>query len=457
MSGPNVSSTDEMVAEYVRSSMRVDPPATMNQELVRAVAQVPQQRRGWFNALALPAPALAAVAATALIIVVSAFLVGPRLIGPPAEPTASPMPTLTAEADRVLTQPGDVIRIPALDSQGQFGIITIERGEERARYEEYLPLAGLDGQGLFFVEVHIEYELNRAADDDYGNIDFGWAIDADRDGLDADDLLNQHSGYAWDGTELQTGPQPPLPWLRRGTREDIGGWIALELPAVGAEYDIYLVQLAEYAEGPEFSGFEATASALLRSPGEPVGTTSYNIDDLPLPTGPAASMPEFQRLPTPAPTPAETYEPEPNVEVDALMAETQTCENADLQVTITFPSSWFTNPAYEDMPACILFAPEPIDSELIYNGLVAELPPLSMQRSPSWMGGADQPTVPQATFTRVPMAGRLAWYLTFSDHPARYFLVQLTDDPYGPFMRAHARPEWFALLERMVIALEFEE
>lgn len=447
-------STDEMVAEYVRSSMRVDPPAILNQEVMRAVAQVPQQRRGWFNALALPTPALAAVAAAALIIAVSAFLVGPRLVGPPAEPMPSPMPTLTAEADRVLTQPGDVIRIPALDSQGQFGTITIERGEERGSYPDYVPFMAMFEESVFFIELHVTYELERPTLDAYGSGDFGYAVDAGEDGFDDRDLITQFLGYSVTGEELQTGPQPRLRWPSAGSFS-MSGWLVGELPERAAQYDIYLVQVAGF--GPDDAGpLQGATPALLREPGEPVGVTTFDPDSLPPPTGSPEPMPSFQALPTPLPAPAATFEAAADAEAEALFEETQTCTNAAVGATFTFPATWHTNEAYEDLPACSFFGPEPIDAEVVLSGFAAEAPPIQVSERPEFLAGIEQPVV-----ERMPIAGRIAWRISYTadQHSSgTRYLIPLTEDPYGPFLSVGAGPdEALPILDRMLIRLQFSE
>lgn len=358
MSARDVGSTDELVGDYVRTTMRVEPPATLTAEVMRAVTAAPQERRGWFSAFGPFTPAIAAVAAAALIVAIGSLIASPRNIGPPTDPSppsTAPAPTLTPEDARILTEPGDVIRIPAFDSQGQFGTIRLERGDEFGSYEGYIPLAAMDFGEVFFVEVHVTYEVDRATEDPYGNIDFGWAVDADRDGLDEDDVTHQHIGYSIDGLEPETGPSPLLPFVNAGPQE-MTGWIALELPAAGAEYDIYLVQLADLPEGqpPPAS---AVASALLRGPSEPVGLTVYDWDNPPPMAEPSGPLPSFHVLPTPMPSPASTFEPGADRDADGLFAETQTCTNTAMSLIVTFPASWHTNERYEDLSACSFFAP----------------------------------------------------------------------------------------------------
>ena len=334
-----------------------------------------------------------------------------------------------------------MIRIPAFDTQGQFGTIRLERGDEFGSYADYIPMDAMSVGEIFFVEVHVTYEADRETADPYGNIDFGYAVDADGDGLDEDDAIRQHIGYSIEGLELATGPSPLLPFAQGGP-QPMSGWIAFELPAAGAEYDIYLVQLDEPPDQDPATAtdFEAVASALLREPAEPVGVTVYDFDNPPALPEPSGELPEFQALPTPLPSPAATFEPRADAEADALFADTQTCLH-DTGVTVTFPASWHTNEAYKELLACEWFAPEPMDVERMYEGFTDERAPIVLFESPSWMGGADQPNVPRAdTSVRVPIHDRVAWQITYPDIPGSLtYMVPLTDDPYGPFIRGRRR------------------
>ncbi len=454
-------SPDEMVADYVRASMSVEPPASLGAEVMRAVSALPQERRGWLSTFGPYTPAIAAVAAAGLVIAIGLVLSGPRNIGPPTESDGpSAVPSLTPEDARTLTAPGDVIRIPAFDSQGQFGTIRLERGDEFGSYEGYIPLAAMEAGEVFFVEVHVTYEVDRATADPYGNVDLGFAVDADGDGLDEDDVIQQHLGYSIEGLELETGPSPLLPFVQGGP-QPMSGWIAFELPAAGAEYDIYLVQMADPPD-PDPSAptvFTAVASALLREPAEPVGVTVYDFDNPPAFPEPTGELPVFQELPTPLPSPAATFEARADAEADALFADTQTCLH-DSGVTVTFPASWHTNEAYKDLFACEWFAPEPMDVERMYEGFTDERPTVVLFESPSWTGGADQPNVPRAdTSVRVPIQDRVGWRITYPDIPTSLtYLIPLTEEPYGPFFRATSGTvEAHAVLERIVLRLEFPE
>lgn len=454
-------SPEEMVADYVRASMRVEVPDTLIAEVMRSAAATPQASRPWFHAFAPFVPAVAAVAATLLIAVVGLLITSPRPIGlgpdeSSAPPSPTPAPTLTPEDARTLTEPGDVIVIPATDSEGQFGTITIERGEERAAYPDFTPLAAdLMRQEVFFIELHVRYDIHRPTDADYGDSVFGWAADGDGDGLDADDRIWQYVGaYDVDGQLLETGPRPLLPAVVAGS-QDASGWLALEVMASAADYDVYLVAFADEDAPPpaDFPGFEVQASALIRTPAEPVGLSG---SPSPAPSGGETPPPNFQRLPTPAPEALPTFQPLPDPAADELLADPETCHNDELAMTIAFPRGWHTNEAYEDLPACTWFDSEPFDTELVYHGLTERFPVISFGLAPGWYGyPIDQPGVPEAQFARVPINGRLAWKVTFERLPTEY-LIPITEDPYGPFVRVDTGDQ-LPVVERMLLRLEFSD
>ena len=197
------------------------------------------------------------------------------------------------------------------------------------------------------------------------------------------------------------------------------------------------------------------SSALLRRPGEPVGVTAFDPDAFPEGSGSPVPMPSFYGLPSPAPSPAATFEPVADAEADALFEETQVCTNAELAVAVTFPASWYTNEAFEELPACNLFGPEPIDAELVFNGL-AEPPPITVLARPEFFGGIEQPMV-----ERIPIGDRIAWRVSFSEDQMSYgtsYLLPVGDDPYGPFLWSTAlTDETVPVLERMLIRLQFDE
>ena len=454
MTGPPVSATEEQVADYVRSTMRVDPPQGLIDDVMRSVAAVPQERRTLFSAFGPVVPAIGAVAATALILVGGLFLFAPRNVGPAPDPTPTPAPTLTPEDARDLSEPGDVIRIPALDSEGQFGTIVIERGEEKAGYDGFIPFAFED---VFFVELYVTYEPERPTDEEYGEWEFAFAVDLDGDGFGEGDELRRGVGFL--GMEDQPGfesaPEPMLHGMRGGD-EVLEGWLVLELPAAAAEFDLYLVYgHAEWTDG--IGNMAADTSALLRLAGEPAGVTAFDPDQLGPDDGSTPGpMPSLQSLPSPMPTPAATFEPQPDTHADGLFEETQECVNVESGVRVTFPAAWHTNQDAEGWADCALFGPDPIDSDRLSTGF-DELPPIRLLHVPaSWSGGIEEPR-----FERLPVDDRIVWRLTYREDQGSsgtHYLVPLSDDQYGPFAWIIGLPdEARGVLDRILMRLESVE
>ena len=166
-------------------------------------------------------------------------------------------------------------------------------------------------------------------------------------------------------------------------------------------------------------------------------------------------LPSFYGLPSPPPSPAATFEPAADAEIDALFDEVQTCTNDDLGVTVTYPASWYANELLEDFPACSLFGPEPIDTELIFSGL-GDFPPVAFHEMESWAGGIEEPVI-----ERLPIDDRIAWRISFTpdqQSTGTQYLIPLADDPYGPLLRAVAgQADGRAVLERMLLRLEFTD
>jgi len=451
MTGRPTSPTDELVADYVRSTMRVDLPSALVDDVLRAVAAQPQERRTWFSALGPFAPAIAVVAATAMVIAVGLVLLAPRDIGPSPEATPTPVPTLSPESGLILTAPGDVIRIAALDDAGPFGTITIRRGEERGGYENFVPVTFED---VFFVELYVKYEPDRSTTEQYGEWEFGYAVDLEGDGY-VDEEVRRGVGFL--GMEGQPGydaaPQPQLQGRRSGD-EVLEGWLVLELPAAAADFDLYLL----YGHGEWTDGIQNMVpeiAAHLRLPGDPAAITPFDPDAFPSPDGTPFPMPSFYVLPSPMPSAAATFEPATDADAEALFVETLSCENTGLGVTITYPGSWFSNEDFKDIPACSFFGPEPIDTELIFDGL-GDFPAVSFFEIESWTGGIEEPVI-----ERLPIGDRVAWRISFTpdqQSTGTQYLIPLADDPYGPLLRAIAgQSDGRAVLERMLLRLEFTD
>jgi hypothetical protein len=186
-----------------------------------------------------------------------------------------------------------------------------------------------------------------------------------------------------------------------------------------------------------------------------VGLTAFDPDAFPSPEGSPPPMPSVHALPTPLPSPLASFEPVADAEADALFDDTQTCTNDAAGAIVTFPRSWHTNEAGEDVPACTFFDSQPIDLEIVFSGL-GEFPPIVIRPLPAWTGGIEEPL-----YERFTIAGRVVWRITFrpdQQSTGTNYLIPTTDDPYGPFIHAGAgTSEGRAVLERMLIRLELSD
>jgi hypothetical protein len=453
MSDRPITTTEELVTDYLRSTMRVDAPHDLTNEIMRAVAAAPQDRKSILGAFGILTPAFAAIVVTAVLVVAAVLALAPRNVGPApdAVATPTPVPSITPEEARILTDEDDVIRIPALDGEGPFGTITIERGADKAGYAGFVPIAFQD---VFFIELYVTYEPTRATAEQFGEWEFAIAADLDDDGFDSDDVLQRGVGFSGmeDMPGFDSAPRPLLQGKRFG-EELLEGWLVLEVPAAAAGSDIYLV----YGHNEWTDGIENLApdfSALLRLEGDPVGVTAFDPDAFPTPEGTPPPMPTLIKLPSPAPSPIGAFEPGADADADALFAETQSCTNGAAEIVVTFPASWHTNEATAEFPACSFFDEAPIDVELALSGLGPH--PLVIRWLPSWGGGIEEPIT-----ERFELDARTMWRISWTAEQQSFglnYLIELTDDPYGPFIHAAAlEDEDRAVLDRMITRLEFTD
>lgn len=135
-------------------------------------------------------------------------------------------------------------------------------------------------------------------------------------------------------------------------------WFASVLPAVAAVAVMAVMVVV---------GLLVTRSPNVGPPTTSSVPTSPSASPLPSPTATIQS-------PAPSATTAPTSSPPPgyvsveglpitvlaNDAADALFSDVETCVS-EAGYTVSFPASWYTNPATGDPPACSWFAPEPFD------------------------------------------------------------------------------------------------
>ena len=327
--------SDEQIIEYLRSRGEVDAPSDLVSSVIGVVEAAPAQR-SW---IAPFVPAMATTVALAVVVAL-AVLVGQRLnIGPPPEETPTPSPTGTIEpapsstaqpSAEGLTQPGDRVEIPAIDAQGEWGTILIERGHDRGGY----PGIELDPE-LFILELFITYEADRMPDPaQFGYPD--WA-------LRPTDPNAEHF-FIVEPVRFEAGPGPaeldPLLGLYPGAIDifttPTEGWLVFGVARREANLELELVYLP--------GGDDPAATIVVREPGPP----------------PAAQA-------SPSPAPGETryvakeglpFTVIDSPDADALFDAPDTCTNPADGYSVTFPDDWYTNTEIGATPACSWFTPD---------------------------------------------------------------------------------------------------
>lgn len=226
----------------------------------------------------------------------------------------------TAGAD--LLEPGNATLLPAVSRDGSFGTITLDRGHDVGGYPLVLDPSS---ETHFFLEILATYELDRVpAGTEFGELD--WRLESTEGAVQAE-LLN---------------PFPPVrgrvslgQWPGATVPEDLyRGWMLFAIPRDAAGLNLDLVYQPASVD-------EATRIPV-RSAGEP-----------------------------PAPVPAEWPYRAPvyvaksglpftvieSAEADALFIGADSCTNPEAGYTVSYPDSWYTNTALENVPACSWFSP----------------------------------------------------------------------------------------------------
>lgn len=336
---------DEQIAAFVRQEVHAEPPADLVPSVLDAVDQAPAPR-AWYASL-LPALAGAAVV---IIAVGAVFLVlrpwgvadpSPSPTSSPAvtpsataSPTVEPTPSATPSANALL-EPDDSVELPAVDPQGEWGTITIERGGDLGGWTD-----AEVGSGSFIIELFIDYEARRLPDpEEFGLPD--WSVrptdpDADANGI-----------FPIEPTRFDrypTGFRPETPLGTYPGAIDIfstptEGNIAFEIPRDAAGLDLELVYWP--------SGLDEPAATMpVRQSGEPPEHVAMEEPR------PAPEPPGYVEHPDYAITVIES------AEADDLFSRPDTCPNPVDGYSVTFPDDWYTNTETGDVPACSWFTPD---------------------------------------------------------------------------------------------------
>lgn len=330
---------DEQIAAYVRAAVHADPPADLVPSILEAVDDA-RPRRAWFAPMI---PALAVVTVVLVAAGLTLFVSRPWLLADPspeptstpsaeATPTAEPSPTLSPSLEG-LFEPGDGVEFPAVDSQGEWGTVRVERGEELGGYAD----ADTDADVIFVIEFLVEYQPERMPQPaEFGVRD--WVL-RPTDPNAVHFFLAEPAQFERQGGG--TYPSDPL-GLYPGAVDifttPARGWIAFRIPRNAADLGL---ELGYWPAGVA----QPAATVPVRRPGDP----------------PAPVAPE--RL---GGTPPPEYVEQPSLpitvidsaEADDLFSRPDTCTNPVDGWTVTFPDDWYTNTEIGDVPACSWFTSE---------------------------------------------------------------------------------------------------
>lgn len=270
----------------------------------------------------------------------SAFLVGlvacqPGATGPSpsASQATSTSPSVTPTPQSLL-EPGTSVEVEARDVDGQWGTITLVRGEDVGGFQMVsnfdLDLDAADAREMFFqndpdafyVMLQVTYTADRIPAT-YGAQDWllrapsgAFATPIDRGGT-AQDLMSDMPGSNFEIVESSSST------------------LVFPVPRSAANEPWTLVYR---------TGGVAVAELLVREPGEPLAPVTSLVPPLPVPEG-YVTRPDLpiSVLFSPA--------------ADDLFSRPDTCTNPEAGYTVTFPDDWWTNTAIGDVPACSWFSP----------------------------------------------------------------------------------------------------
>lgn len=326
---------DEQIIDYLRNRHggNFGPPLGAVNTVMAAVDGAPSNRSRFASFMPV-----AAVAAVGVAFVLAMFFVAEPNIGPgpaaseepsttaspsSAQSSALPSPTPT-ESDRPvvpLLQPGDTASLSATDSEGEWGAIRLERGDDLGGY----PDAEIPPD-TFLIEVYVTYSAQRMPDPaQFGRSD--WAV---RPSDPAADSFFVQEAQEFERAD-RFGLRPAMPLGTYPGTVDIfttptEGRIAFAIPRRAADLSLELVY--------QLSGQEQVFS--LRDPGPP---------------------PEPVAVGTPQPASEEAIA-EAAAMAATLFAEPDECANVADGYALSFPDAWYTNTATGDVPACSWFTPE---------------------------------------------------------------------------------------------------
>lgn len=444
---------DEQIAAFVREAVHAEPPPDLVPSLLDAVDDAPPARPWYASAL----PALAGTAVLVLAIGAVLLLWRPWGVADPSpSPTPSPIATPSATAsptdeptdeptppEDALLEPGDSVELAAVDPQGEWGTIRVERGEDLGGYTD----ADV-GADAFIIELFIDYEASRLPDpEEFGLPDWSLRptdLDADADGffpIEPTTYERYPSG---------TRPEHALPTYPGAIdifTTPTDGWIAFEVPRDAAGLDLELVYRPAGIGQP-------AATIVVREPGE--APEPVEMDEPPE----APEPPEYVERPG---LPITVID---SAEADELFSRPDTCINPVDGYSVSFPDDWYTNTETGDVPACSWFTPDFF--EVIQPGETADDIWISMGVIDGAIGytGITQIYSSEGVAIDGVRATRVESNPNPNEDPAyrRYwYVIPLSTEGVGPTFVASTDTDWAddyelarAVLDRIMASLEFD-
>lgn len=328
--------SDERIRDYLRSRASGLPPPDLLDSISRAADAHPQRRRPWSSPVL---PAAVGLTLTAMAIVAAMLVSQVPNVGP--GPSGSPSPTPTPDASAVsrpsptpaesigaaegdLTEAGTQLTIPALDAEGSWGFIAIERLPDagglrtivRADIDESDPdpstLYFLNDPDMFYLEIYVQYRAEREPDP----LQFG-----------ADDWVLKGASETMTSLDEKFFAMPANfggPAIEFVPDDTFFGTLTFAIPRSLADVELRLEYQPASDDSPAWVG-------LVRRPG-PAPETFVMAPPGPITATQAAI-------------------------VAALFATPDTCHNPEAGYTVTFPDDWYTNTAIGSWPACSWFSP----------------------------------------------------------------------------------------------------
>lgn len=226
-----------------------------------------------------------------------------------------------------LLEAGDATLVPAVTADGPFGMITLDRGYDVGGY----PLV-LDPSSAthFFIEILATYELDSVgAGEEFGELD--WRVEGADGPVDAELL----TAFPPVPGRIGLGQFPvDSPAVVEDPQTQYRGWMIYAVPRNAANTELELVYqpagVADVTRIPLRNPVEAPAPVAAEWPyEEPVFVAR---DGLPF-------------------TVIESSE------ADTLFIDADACTNPEGGYTVSYPDSWYTNTALENVPACSWFSP----------------------------------------------------------------------------------------------------